>query len=94
MHPMGPDSMGTNDMSQYGNGFMDPSAMAAMMQGQAFMPDPNMGMGMGGMQVPDAQLMMPLMLSNGHAAMPQQPNGISSGKKRVREMRGDERRTT
>ena len=68
--------MDPNGMAQVGNGFIDPTAMAAMIQGQQFIPDPSMA----GMQMPDAQVMMPLMLANGHASAPQQPNNISAGK--------------
>jgi hypothetical protein len=72
MPPMNPQ-----DLSQLGagNGFMSAEAMAGVLQGQPFIPDPSMA----GLPMPD-QLMMPLMMGgvNGTAAMP--PPEISAGR--------------
>lgn len=71
MPPMNPQ-----DLSQLGGGgeYMSAEAMAGILQGQPFMPDPSMA----GLPMPD-QLMMPLMMGqNGTTALP--PAGISAGR--------------
>lgn len=54
----------------------NPEAMAALMTGQPFVHDQNMG----GLPMGDASFMLPMMMANGAANIPIQPNTISAGK--------------
>lgn len=71
------NAMNSQDLSHLSNGFIHPDSMTGIMQAQPFISDPSMA----GLPMPDASLILPLiMAANGSAPASAHPNAISAGK--------------